>query len=303
MARNAAIYISSDAVNLRIGVRSLSFEERLKERFSVPITYGAGDDTSHNANWNPLDYGLVIFIISSDLTQSPNWYRLQFELQRIEGVRSNENAPSTLTFVHSSRADPEKRHHLVSPVFFEIPVLRNILNYGRRWIEYQTESELIALIENEIGFFVHNLPYPAERTDGSWRITLERAIQSKIGARWIEDKDSLRLDTSGTDSDERVAGDRLTAQIHADVKSKAEEFLPIAQRLSNSVGWEGIGHAAKRYYEAINTETEELPKNLGFAYDAMRSLHPLLNRTQNCNRSLRHRHFRLIPKSEGRLGC
>jgi hypothetical protein len=277
MARNASIYISSDAVarsTVYRGDPALPFSPRLEERFSVPIIYGAGDDTLH-VDWNPLNYGLVIFIISSDQTRSPNWYRLQFELQRIRQAIPKESAPSTLMFVHSSRIFLAKRSDIFDNTFMSddlnIPVLRNILNYGS-WIEYQTDSELDSLLGNEIGFFVDNLSYPLERTDGSWRITLARTGQSKVGAKWIEDRDSFRLDTSITDTDERVARDRITAQIHVDIKNKAKEFLPIAHRLSNSVGWEGIGQAAKRYYEAINTETEELPKTLGFAYDAMLEL-------------------------------
>jgi hypothetical protein len=151
MPRNPNIYISSDAVDpTRLGygprddlkdvkaqseqrhierLAALPFEHRLEERFSVPITYGEGDIDYYRQEWNPLHFGLVIFIISSDQTRSPNWYRLQSELQKLGAVPSNDNAPSTLMFVHSSR----------SHLGFSTPVLRNILEY-RHWIEYKTES-------------------------------------------------------------------------------------------------------------------------------------------------------------------
>jgi hypothetical protein len=266
MARNTAIYISSDAVGIDISfqgsalffshlgksqIAALPFAPRLNAR-SSDIFYGAGDNPSRS-NWNPLNYGLVIFIISPSRhiepsqvgshseTRSPNWYRLQSELQKIEEVRHRKDAPSTLMFVHSSILAMEQRGYIIPSVAVEIDydirVLQNILEYGRSWIEYKTDEELAELLEREIGFFERNLGYPLERADGSWRITLERAIQSKSGARWIEDKDRFRLDTSGTDTDERIARDLITAQIHADIRKKAEEFLPIAKRLSNSVGW------------------------------------------------------------------
>ena len=273
MARNPNIYISSDDASRNHPNPYLLFGRRLEERFPVDITYGEGDVGYADlpSDWNPLNYGLVIFIITSDQTPSPNWYRLQAELQKIEEVRSKENAPNTLMFVHSSRTDLWTTRLNTSEIG-AVNVLSNILSLGRHWIEYSTQLELVDFLEREIGFLVRNLSYTSERTDGSWRITLERAIQSKIGAKWVEEKDHFRLDTSATDTDERVARDRLTAQIHVDVKNKAKEFLPLAQRLSNSIGWEGIGQAANRYYEAINAETEELPKSLGFAYDAMLEL-------------------------------
>ena len=84
MARNSNIYISSDDVGRDHPNPSLLFGRRLEGRFPVEITYGVGDvgDPDRPSERNPLNYGLVIFIVTSDQTRSPNWYRLQSELQK-----------------------------------------------------------------------------------------------------------------------------------------------------------------------------------------------------------------------------
>ena len=143
---------------------------------------------------------------------------------------------------------------------------------------------------------MRNLPVPSERADGSWRITFDRAIQSKIGATWVEREGYLHINTSGTESDSKVAREALTAQLHKNIRQKAQKFLPVADRLNNSMGWQGISSAARRYFEDIDIQTENLPDNLGLAYDAMLELASFLERDTELQQEPASAAFPLDPE-------
>jgi hypothetical protein len=158
-------------------------------------------------------------------------------------------------------------------------VLNNITERGS-WTEYESDSHLCELIKGEIIHFIdEKTAEPDEGSlktsqgvDGSWRITLDQAVQTKIGARWVERGDHLAIDASVTESDSNVAGELITSQLHENIKHKAQEFLPIATRLNNSTGWQGISDASRRFFEAIDVKTESLPYKLGASYDALLEL-------------------------------
>jgi hypothetical protein len=268
------IYISHDDF-----ARGRHLERRLRELLpdylrSRFITFGHGELTAGTNRWSPSEYGLAIFILSGPPTAG-RWdsdgYRIQSELQEIEEarIRQDKELPNTLMFIERGVDEWVRRGDVIAG---RGSVVTNIVNLGQNWIEYENDFELEKLLKNEIVYFQERLPELSERTDGSWRITLERAIQSKIGAKWLERGDHFHIDTSGTESDNSVAREPLTAQLHGEIKRKAREFLPIAERLSNSLGWERIASATCRYLKAIDIETEELPRNLGLAYDAMLEL-------------------------------
>ena len=276
MNSKPSIYISHDNF-----ARSRHLESKLLELLadysrSRFITFGRGDlDVTAGAKrWKPSEYGLAIFILSGPPTHgqwNSDGYRIQSELQELEHARRRQDTelPNTLKFIERGIDDWVRRGDIIAD---RGSVVSNIVNLGQNWIEYENDLELEKLLKREIVYFQVRLPELSERTDGSWRITLERAIQSKIGAKWLERGDHFYIDTFGTETDNSVAREPLTAQLHGEIKRQAQEFLPIAERLSNSLGWEGIASATRRYLEAIEVQTEELPNSLGFAYDAMLEL-------------------------------
>ena len=152
-------------------------------------------------------------------------------------------------------------------------VLHNIVTDFVPCNEYEDDTELCELIRKEITHLIDELthelaPEISQRMDRTWRITLDQAIQTKIGARWVERGDHLAIDPSGADSDNNVARELITAQLHEKIRQKAGEFCPIAIRCTTL--WAGMGSlVARRFFEAIAIETENLPHNLGVTYDAL----------------------------------
>jgi hypothetical protein len=130
MVSNSFTYVSHDNIE-----RDRPLEAKLGEIFTERfITFGRGDvDISDRTErWNPIEYGLAIFIVSAQGgPRTPDWYRLQAELQKMRSSHNEQDMPSTLLFVHATRTNVERNRYI-----YDGPVLNNILNLGGQLIEY-----------------------------------------------------------------------------------------------------------------------------------------------------------------------
>jgi hypothetical protein len=275
MTPSLTLYLSHD--NPR---RSLIVKTRLRDSFhdlsaDIFITSGRGDniwEKSAKAIWGSSQYDLIILIISEPAKErEPDWYRLQSELQTLT-YDYPQYKPKTCLYIQKDTIE------IANKIFYpNRKVLQNITTNFGIWSEYKDDTELCELIRKEIIHLIDELTHEqaseiSQRIDRTWRIALDQAIQTKIGARWVERGDHLAIDSSGADSDNNVARELITAQLHEKIRQKSGEFCPIAMRLNNSMGWHGISEAARRFFEAIDVETENLPQNLGVAYDAILEL-------------------------------
>ena len=101
---------------------------------------------------------------------------------------------------------------------------------------------------------------------------LSGVSQEPVGARWVERAESIAMDPAGDLSDAEAAAEPLMQQLHAAVVKNAKQFLPLAIRLDNSTGWQGISAAARALVENIDCEVGSLHLKLGFIYEATLAL-------------------------------
>jgi hypothetical protein len=302
MTPSLNLYLSHDNPG-----RGLKVEAKLRDTLhdlsaDIFITSGRGDADRGNLseNWNPRDHDLIVLVLSTpEKEREPDWYRLQSELQTITYARAQKR---TLMYIQENtiRAADD-----IYPSVFPTArkVLGNIIERGK-WTEYTDDDGLCELIKREVIHWIDaktdssddHSPEISQAPAGSWLITLDQAIQTKIGARWVERGDHLAIDTSGTESDSSVALEHITAQLHEKITQTAKEFLPIATRLNNSMGWQGISETARRFFEAIDVQTVNLPRNLGSAYNAILELASFLEQDTELQQQPASAAFPLDPE-------
>ena len=101
---------------------------------------------------------------------------------------------------------------------------------------------------------------------------LSGVSQEPVGARWVERAERIAMDPAGDLSDAEAAAEPLMQQLHAAVVRNAKQFLPLAIRLDNSTGWQGISAAAKAFVENVDCDVASLHLKLGFIYEAALAL-------------------------------
>src|ERR1700722_16410017 len=106
----------------------------------------------------------------------------------------------------------------------------------------------------------------------TWRGKLVETKQVKTGAHWIESSDQLAIAWDTTVTDDTIAQESLTGQLHAEVKRKAQGFTETANRLNNAYGWAGVAGASRRLFNNIDCETTLIPERLGVIYSSVLEL-------------------------------
>src|SRR5215208_5996589 len=154
---NPFIYISCDHLDrtrrLEYNLRQLLHDDRLRY-----LSFGHGDATPKTADWDPSDYGLVIFILSLSGYQRQDFddYRIQRELQKVDAElkHGDRDTPSTLMFIQNGVEQiPRYTEVNISDTFSDVRVLSHILDLGRSWIEYSDDAQLESLLRGEIIYF------------------------------------------------------------------------------------------------------------------------------------------------------
>lgn len=98
--------------------------------------------------------------------------------------------------------------------------------------------------------------------------TVSKIGNSPTGAKISVQDEFLSIDPSGEESDVQVSRDPVTVQLHEGILRRAKEFGTIANRINNQQGWTGIKVTTDRLVQALSCPTEEIPAQLGMAYDA-----------------------------------
>jgi hypothetical protein len=101
---------------------------------------------------------------------------------------------------------------------------------------------------------------------------LSNVNQEPVGARWVERAENIAMDPAGDESDAEAAARPVMQQLHAGIVRSAKQFLPLAIRLDNSPGWQGISAAAKELLENVDCDTGSVHFKLGFIYEAALAL-------------------------------
>jgi hypothetical protein len=190
-----------------------------------------------------------------------NWYRIQSEQTLVDQQRAKSKCIMYVKDVMVNR---------LSNVWVPFKVAQNIYKregWREHWQEYHNINGLAAAISAQIDVIVHEVDVRA-----SWKKTIEKAVQNRIGANWIQSVDRLIIDTFPTDTDLQIAKESTAAQLHQNIKRKADAFVSTATRLDNSVGWTGIAGSAARFFTAVNVDQDKIAENLGNAYDALLEL-------------------------------
>ena len=110
-----------------------------------------------------------------------------------------------------------------------------------------------------------------------WARDLAALKQTPFGAKFIQDQDQLTIDYGGDESDVAVSKEPITSQLHDGIKRRANEFLDIARRVDNQIGWKGLGAAAVQFSESIECATQDVPSRIGMIYDSTISLGSFLD--------------------------
>lgn len=226
---------------------------------------------SSETEWLSGATDLVIFIVSSrNLRKNQSWNALlsnfAYASRRYAQDRIISYVPFQATSIakNSTRASTiEGRMHERMQFISENSVVRSF-SYG--FFKENLAADIADILQS-INFSKKSTNKVAEKPP-RWSLLTE-ARQTDIGARWVERGDHFSIDASGVISDKIIADETITRQLHEGVRRRAREFLPIAQRLDNSIGWAGISSAAQRFEAIISSDTSALIDCLGSAYDSL----------------------------------
>ena len=229
--------------------------------------------------WTPAVWDLIISILSmpANFGHNDNWYRLQSEQQMITKYNSAAKCLFYVQDVMVSKVNP-------GAPWAGFRVAQNIYSVGN-WKEYHSTGDLASSIDEQVTLLSNKI-YSAQEAEASWKKTIEQAVQTKIGARWIESAGHLAIDTLSTDSDAHAAEEKVSVQLLENIRRKANEFVPVAVRLNNAIGWGGFGGAATRFFAAVNVDAAEIPENLGNAYDALLELASFLEQDNELQKAI-----------------
>lgn len=106
----------------------------------------------------------------------------------------------------------------------------------------------------------------------NWAAHLSKMDQGPLGARFVRLGNSLVIDPSGVDSDQLIADENLTQQLHDGIIPRARDFAVMAGRVSNKPGWTGLAPGAERFRKAVDCDTHDIPDHIGSVYDSLVAL-------------------------------
>ena len=91
--------------------------------------------------------------------------------------------------------------------------------------------------------------------------------QSSIGNTWKESEHNLFLSQHGDKSDDEIAENKITVQLHDGIKRRIGEFALIAQEIEEIYGWDRFADKFRRFANSLNCTTAFVPENIGHIYD------------------------------------
>jgi hypothetical protein len=100
--------------------------------------------------------------------------------------------------------------------------------------------------------------------------SLEEALDAMAGHdRWGAGKRYFERRVAGDESDEEVAADVQTAQLHGQLRRRADEFQERCAGIEENLGWvgEGFEEAVNRFAGSLAGETAELHRTIALLYD------------------------------------
>jgi hypothetical protein len=148
--------------------------------------------------------------------------------------------------------------------------IRSIGNVGRlqrtrRVLEEVRQAKGLSPLDEALGGL---RPQPLDARP-RWQEIVADAKPSPVGVKFVQQDERLAIDPSGDETDVEATTNAITQQLYEGVKRRAEDFVPIAFRLNNQPGWQGIGDAAKRFAAATTSNLSEIPLNIGNVYDSV----------------------------------
>ena len=105
--------------------------------------------------------------------------------------------------------------------------------------------------------------------EADWPRRIGQLRQTRLGARFTPQGESLVIDTTTDESDVEAASLSLTRQLQDGLKPRARKFADAASRVGNQFGWSGLDNAATRFSEIIDRDTLDIPFCIGSAYETI----------------------------------
>ena len=159
----------------------------------IEIFYKLAQGDKLDAGRTPEAWDLIILILSTPADTwgwNNDWYRIQSEQQTIDRYTARSKC---LHYIQNTLVRQVDHDALLAG----FRVARNIRALGE-WNEYRGLGDLAAAIDAQIDRIAHELDSTLQ-AEASRQKTIEQAVQTKIGARWIENTDRLTIDTWGVD--------------------------------------------------------------------------------------------------------
>jgi hypothetical protein len=105
-----------------------------------------------------------------------------------------------------------------------------------------------------------------------WRTRASTLIQSPLGVHFEELDDYFEISTSGQKSDEEAAADRITRQLHEQIKRKSKELISRSSRLANTSEWQSLSEVSLRFDGLIQADTDFVAENVALVWAEIVSL-------------------------------
>lgn len=142
-------------------------------------------------------------------------------------------------------------------------------NFGRKSLN--ETKEILSGMNLRLGMDIPGWP-PEDIDRELQRITAAKRVteirQERLGATFEATTEFFVVNPSGSSSDQAVAEEPVTQQLHTEVLRKARQFASVARRLDNQTGWQGISGLCDRLIASLNRYTDEIPSILGSLYSA-----------------------------------
>jgi Leucine-rich repeat (LRR) protein len=99
-----------------------------------------------------------------------------------------------------------------------------------------------------------------------WRSRALQFDQSPLGVRFEAADDYFAIAPSGQQSDEEAGDQRVTRQLHEQIKIKSNELVARTARLGNTPEWQSLSQVSIRFNELIQANIEAVSEHIGLVW-------------------------------------